>query len=230
MCVATHGREKSIEAGSQRPSRQPTVQSQLARSPTQTPTTPPSSKAPLKRPPTKPTNKNRKKRDRRKSESSEGDEDIEEDPDEEEADDVLDIDSLPIENLDRENERVVDLPNPLLGLTSQQSSRITLLIIQVVSVLTLEFSISGFGSIRRFLGSLTHMGVVDAQAALGGVKLCICDFLTNTQPDTAVGGVPSWNTYVDDLTEATFTMAYEFMVTGGVVIALCMPEQYISIV
>ncbi|MCO5569790.1 hypothetical protein L7F22_023505 [Adiantum nelumboides] len=59
------------------------------------------------------------------------------------------------------------------------------------------------------------MGVMDAQAALGGVRLCICNFLTNTRPNTSVDGVPSWNTYADDLAEATFTVAYELMVAGG---------------
>ncbi|MCO5563379.1 hypothetical protein L7F22_017020 [Adiantum nelumboides] len=81
-----------------------------------------------------------------------------------------------------------------------------------------------------FLGSLTRIGVMDAQSALGGVQLCIYNFLTYTQLDTGVGGVPSWNTYADYLAEAAFTMAYEFMVADGVVIALCMPEQYIPIV
>ncbi|MCO5579858.1 hypothetical protein L7F22_033720 [Adiantum nelumboides] len=141
-----------------------------------------------------------------------------------------------------------------LGSTSQQSSGITLVIIQVVSVLTLDFTIrpdsqylfvlvdlrqlqreigdaqcrhAGLSSIHRFLGSLTRMGVMDAQAALERVRLCICDFPTNTRPDTGVGGVPSWNTYADNLAEAAFTMAYEFMVAGEVVIALCMPKQYI---
>ncbi|MCO5606277.1 hypothetical protein L7F22_060464 [Adiantum nelumboides] len=86
------------------------------------------------------------------------------------------------------------------------------------------------GSICRFLGSLTCMDFMDAQAALGGVRLCICNFSTNPQPDTGVGGVPSWNMYVDDLAKAAITVAYEFMVAGGVIIALCMPEQYITIV
>ncbi|MCO5588721.1 hypothetical protein L7F22_042680 [Adiantum nelumboides] len=89
---------------------------------------------------------------------------------------------------------------------------------------------AGLGSIRRFLGSLIRMGVMDAQTALGGVGLCICDFSTNTRPDIGVGRVPSWNTYADDLAEAAFIVAYEFMVAGGVVIALCMPKQYITIV
>ncbi|MCO5598209.1 hypothetical protein L7F22_052301 [Adiantum nelumboides] len=69
-----------------------------------------------KGPPTEPSNKKWKKRDQRKSESSEGDEHVEEDPDEEEADDVLDIESPPIENLDRENELLGDLPNALPGI------------------------------------------------------------------------------------------------------------------
>ncbi|MCO5604629.1 hypothetical protein L7F22_058799 [Adiantum nelumboides] len=70
-------------------------------------------KAPLKRPPTEPANKKRKKRGQGKSESSEEDEDIEEDPDDEEADDVLDIDSSPIKNLDGEDDPLGDLPDPL---------------------------------------------------------------------------------------------------------------------
>ncbi|MCO5572721.1 hypothetical protein L7F22_026480 [Adiantum nelumboides] len=89
---------------------------------------------------------------------------------------------------------------------------------------------AGLGSIRKFLGSLTCISIMDAQAALGGVRLCICNFSTNTRPDTCVDGVPSWNTYTDNLVEAAFTMAYDFMVADGVVIALRTLEQYIPIV
>ncbi|MCO5564432.1 hypothetical protein L7F22_018093 [Adiantum nelumboides] len=77
---------------------------------------PPPSKAPLKQPPTELANKKRKKRDQIKSESTEGDEDVEEDQDDKEADAVLDIDSPPIENLDREHEPLGDLPDPLFGI------------------------------------------------------------------------------------------------------------------
>ncbi|MCO5568034.1 hypothetical protein L7F22_021730 [Adiantum nelumboides] len=111
--ILAHGQGKSIEASSQRSPRQPTAQSPLARPPTQRLTRLPTSKAPLKQPPTEPANKERKNRGQRKSESSEGDENIEEDPDDEEVDDVLDIDSLPIENLDREDEPLGDLLDPL---------------------------------------------------------------------------------------------------------------------
>ncbi|MCO5548488.1 hypothetical protein L7F22_027878 [Adiantum nelumboides] len=108
-----HTRRKSIEASSQRPPGQATTQSPLARFPKHTPRKPPSKKAPLKRPPIEPANKKRKKRGRGKSVSSEEDENIEEDPDDKEVDDVLDIDSQPIENLDGEDDPLGNLPNPL---------------------------------------------------------------------------------------------------------------------
>ncbi|MCO5587993.1 hypothetical protein L7F22_041946 [Adiantum nelumboides] len=116
MCIMAHGQEKSIEASSQRPLRQPSDQSPLAKPLAQTPTRPPPSKAPLKRPPTKLANKKRKKRSQRQSEISERDEDVEEDLEEEETDDVLDIDTPSIENLDREDEPLGALSDPLHGI------------------------------------------------------------------------------------------------------------------
>ncbi|MCO5582086.1 hypothetical protein L7F22_035977 [Adiantum nelumboides] len=195
----------------------------------------PPRKAPLKRPPTEPANKRRKKRSQRKSESREGDEDIEEDPDDEEADDVLDIDSSPIENLDREDEPLGDLlSDPLLGINiaTELWDHVAnhtggadldpqhLFVLADLRQLHREIGDTqcphaGLGSIRRFLGSLTCMGVMDAQAALGGMQLCICNFPTNTRLDIGVGDVPSWNTYADDLAEAAFIMAYEFMEIGS---------------
>ncbi|MCO5580439.1 hypothetical protein L7F22_034305 [Adiantum nelumboides] len=244
-----HTQGKLIEASSQQPPGQATTQSPLARPPKHTPRKPPSSKAPLKRLPIEPANKKRKKRGREKSVSSEGDEDIEEDPDNKEIDDVLDIDSQPIENLDGEDGPLGDLPDPLpkIDITEELWDHVDdhtcgtepdpqhLFVLIDLRELQREIGDgqcqhAGLGSIRMFLGSLTRMGVMDAQAALGGVQLSICNFSTNTRPNTGVCGVPSWNTYADDLAEVAFTVAYEFMVTGGVVIALCMPEQYITIV
>ncbi|MCO5601232.1 hypothetical protein L7F22_055351 [Adiantum nelumboides] len=197
------------------------------------------------RPPTEPANKKRKKRSQRKSESSEGDEDVEDDPDDKEENDVLDIDSPPIGNLNREDEPLGDLSDPLLGINiavelwdhvadhkGVEPDPQPLFVLADLRQLKREIGdaqCSGLGSIHRFLGSLTCMGVMDAQAAFGGVRLCIYKFSTNTQLDTGVGNVPSWNMFVDDLAEATFTMEYEFLVVGGVFIALCMPEQYIPI-
>ncbi|MCO5579192.1 hypothetical protein L7F22_033045 [Adiantum nelumboides] len=194
--------------------------SPLARFPTQTPTRPPPRKSPLKQPPIEHANKKRKKRGQRKSESSEGDEDVEEDPHEdEEGDDVLDIDSSPIENLDREDEPVGDLPDPLPGIDiaeelwdhiadhtgGAEPDPHNLFVLADLRQLQREIGDAqcrhaGLGSILRFLGSLTRMGVMNAQATL------------------------------DDLAATAFTMAYEFMLADGVVIALCMPEQYIPIV
>ncbi|MCO5566827.1 hypothetical protein L7F22_020510 [Adiantum nelumboides] len=166
MCLAAHTRRKLIEASSQRPPGQATKQSPLARPPPKhTPRKPPSNKAPLKRPPIEPANKKRKKRGRGKSVSSEEDKNIEEDPYDEEADDVLDIDSQPIENLDGEDDPLGDLPDPL-------------------------------------------------------PRIDIAEELWYYVDDHTC----------DDLAEAAFTVAYEFMVAGGVIIALCMPKQYITIV
>ncbi|MCO5600629.1 hypothetical protein L7F22_054744 [Adiantum nelumboides] len=41
---------------------------------------------------------------------------------------------------------------------------------------------------NRFLESLTRTAVMDAHAALGGVQLRICNFFTNTRPDTGQKG------------------------------------------
>ncbi|MCO5607326.1 hypothetical protein L7F22_061521 [Adiantum nelumboides] len=107
--LAAHGQGKSIEASSERPPRQPSGQSPLARPPAQTLIRPPPSKAP----PIEPTKKNKKMRVCRQSNSSEGDEDVEKDPKEE---DVLDKDFLLLENLDREDEPLGALSDPLPGI------------------------------------------------------------------------------------------------------------------
>ncbi|MCO5553605.1 hypothetical protein L7F22_007130 [Adiantum nelumboides] len=162
---------------------------------THTPRKPPSKKAPLKQPPIEPANKKRKKRSRGKSASSEVDENIEEDHDDEEADDVFDIDSQPIENLDGEDDPLGDLPDPLLRIdiaeelwdhvddhtcgTEPDPQHLFVLI----DLRELQREIgdgqcqhAGLGSIRRLLGSLTRMGVMDAQAALGGCNYAFAIF------------------------------------------------------
>ncbi|MCO5591272.1 hypothetical protein L7F22_045253 [Adiantum nelumboides] len=137
-----HTRRHLIEASSQRPPGQATAQSPLARPPKHTLRKLSSNKAPFKRPPIEPANKKRKKRGRGKSTSSEEDENIE-DPDDEEADDVLDIDSQLIENLDGEDDPLGDSPDPLLGSTSRRSSGITLMIIHVTQTLLLAMFVRG---------------------------------------------------------------------------------------
>ncbi|MCO5551999.1 hypothetical protein L7F22_005507, partial [Adiantum nelumboides] len=180
-----HGQGKLIETNSQRPPRQPTAQSPLARPPAQTLTRPPPSKAPLKRLSTEPTNKKLKKRGQRKRKNSEGDEDIEEDLDDKEADDVLDIDSPPTENLDREDEPLGDLLNPLPGIDiaaelwdhvadhtggAEPNPQHLFVLVDLRQLHREIGDAQGLGSICKFLGSLTCMGVMDAQVALvGGV-------------------------------------------------------------
>ncbi|MCO5575444.1 hypothetical protein L7F22_029245 [Adiantum nelumboides] len=134
---------------------------------------------------------------------------------------AVEINMKPIENLDGEDDSLGDLPDPLprIDIAEELWDHVDdhtcgtepdpehLFILADLRELLREIGNgecrhAGLGSIHKFLGSLTRMGVMDAQAALGG----------------------------DDLAEVAFTMAYEFMVAGGVVIALCMPEQYITIV
>ncbi|MCO5553847.1 hypothetical protein L7F22_007373 [Adiantum nelumboides] len=179
---------------------------------------------------------------RGKSVSSEEDKNIEEDHDEE-AVDVLDIDSQPIENLDGEDDPLGDLSDPLhrIHIAEELWDHIDdhtcgtapdpqhLFVLTDLRELQREIGDgqcrhAGLGSIRRFLESLTRMGVMDAQAALGG-----CDYAFAIFPQT-LDQTQVLAVFLHGTLTQTICVAYEFMVAGGVVIALYMPEQYITIV
>ena len=82
---------------------------------------------------------------------------------------------------------------------------------------------------RRLLGSLTSMGEVDPRRRIGGVRLVYMPFPTHTRTSVGTGQIPAWNHWHGELVDDAFTLACEFMVPEGVIVATCRGEHFHSV-